>query len=103
MPPPFHVAYSGTIISQVKKLLAEAKDLGIDKAFRAALARIHHELRNRPLDFGDPSHNLPHAELHIRHEIVRPNFVHWGVHEKSSTVFVKSIELWPGLPQKENP
>ena len=99
MPAPFRVSYSAAMLAEVKRLFIRAREVGLDKEFLAALAKVHDALEQQPLDFGDPAFGLHFAKIRIRHEIVRPILVYWGVHEESSTVYLKSIELWPGLPE----
>jgi hypothetical protein len=96
--PPFRVIYSQAIIAKIHELHAQAKLLGIEKVFLAALRMIQDRLSQDPLDYGDPAYSLHHAKLKVRREVVRPLVVYWGVYEEKSLVFLKSVLLWP-LPK----
>jgi hypothetical protein len=95
MPPPYRVVYSKAIVAKIKELHATAKELGMEETFMASLRAIDSRLTNDPTEFGDPVFTLHSADLRIRYQIVKPLVVYWGVNDKNSLVFLKSLELWP--------
>ena len=95
MPPPFHIVYSKAIVAKIKELHVLAKEMDMEEIFLAALRVFDARLTQDPMEFGDPAFTLSLMDLKIYYRIVKPLVVYWGVNEKKSLVFMKTIELWP--------
>ena len=51
------------------------------------------QLRKRPARFGEPLYRLPALRMEVRHAVLRPIAVQFGVCEDRPLVFIKSVTL----------
>lgn len=93
--PPYAIIMSQAIRLIVKGLHAEAMGLGRGNDFVRALRQIINWLRMEPSKFGEPLYSLPALSLTVRHGMVGPLVVFYGVHNEKALVFVTGFKvLW---------
>jgi hypothetical protein len=95
--PRFRVHFSGVTKENVHQIQLQAWQEGRGQAFVSAFRAIGLRLMSAPLDFGEPLYRLPALRMQIRHAVVGPLLVYFGVCEDRPLVFIKEITL---LPQK---
>jgi hypothetical protein len=95
MPPPYRVIYSKAMVARIKEIHSLAKEMGIESEFLGALKEFDSRLTQDPTEFGDPAFTLHGLDIQIRHQIIKPLVVYWGVRKEKSLVFLKTIEIWP--------
>ena len=98
---PWRVSYSAQLIDQLTLCFERAMRFGLDQELFDALTYIYENLRIRPLEWGDPLHQLKHLNLLICHRLYEMIYITYGVHEKEHTVFIQHIRLIPGHPLSE--
>ena len=85
----FEVDMSDAIGHELRELQRSAARAGFGPEFNAALhaivARLHHD----PDEFGEPIYRLPALRMQLRHGVIRPISVHYGVCEERPQVFIK--------------
>jgi hypothetical protein len=94
----YEVHSSGAIARRLKQIQKQAKKQGRGEQVLSAIRQIWHRLSYDPLEFGEPLYHLPALRLQVRHGIVSPLRIYFGVHEDKPLVFIKVVTL---LPQPE--
>lgn len=83
----YQVAYSEYVRNELRKLIARAKDRGLDAQVRAAAAKIDERLHVYP-QFGDPLADLSLASGQSRILTIPPLVVHYALYEDQRLVTV---------------
>jgi hypothetical protein len=91
--PPFHVDYLAPAKRDIEEVLAQASTRGRFDNAVSLLRTIHDRLRTNPRRFGEESNRLPHLNIVIRHAVMRPISIYFGVHESRPYVWVKHVML----------
>jgi hypothetical protein len=99
----FKVAYSDAVRNALKELLKRAQEQGRIADVMAALKEINGRLHTDPTVFGEPFLNLKHLQGQMRHAVVGPLAVEFGVHPKSRHVFVVKPLVLSSVPGQNPP
>ena len=87
----FKIIVSQFVSQQIKAQYARARFLGQGPQFRTILANLEKRLSQDPKEFGEPLFDL--ATMQIRHGIVLPIHVQYGVHVDRPFVFLRLIQF----------
>jgi hypothetical protein len=85
----FRIIVSQFVSQQIKAEYTHAKPLGQGSAFREILAKLEKRLSQKAKEFGEPRYEL--GAMQIRHGIVLPIHVEYGVHLERALVFLRRI------------
>ena len=89
---------SAAMAARIRELDAEAKAVGIEKDYRAALRRVYRRLASDPTEFGEPTFTLSKLGLRNYVVILAPIVVEYCVDEPRKIVYLRTINLL--LPRK---
>jgi len=89
----FKIIVSQVVSQQIKGQYAQARLSGQGLEFREILARLEKRLSQDPREFGEPLYEL--ATMQIRHGIVLPVHMQYGVHVDRPFVFLRLIQFLP--------
>jgi hypothetical protein len=101
MPPdegvsPFRIAYSVRCIAHARRLLEQAKVMGLFDEFAQAGRGLHARLEWIPMDFGEPTCEFVHLGLQEYIGTVPPFVVTYTVDEHRRIVYVmEALKLLP--------
>lgn len=83
----YQVAYSEYVRNELKKLIARAKERGLDSQVRAAAREIDRHLHEYP-QFGQPLRDLSIESSQLWVGVVPPLVVHYAIYEEERLVLV---------------
>jgi hypothetical protein len=89
----YKVIFSATTGAALKKLQAQAAELGIGPATLAAIKTMHNWLRHDPLAFGEPLYHLHKLKLQVRTGVILPLSIDYAVYQVEPLVFLKGVKL----------
>lgn len=88
---PYRIEMSGLVRSQFEALARASGRAGRAGEVSRATRQIIQLLSVTPLGVGDPMYRLRRARLRIRHLIVFPLYVEYGVHESEPVVHIRGV------------
>jgi len=86
-PIPYRVTYSEFVQNEMKKLIARAKERGLDSQVLAAVKEMDRRLHVYP-QFGDPLRDLSLESAKLCMANVPPLVVHYILHEEQRLVMI---------------
>jgi len=89
----YEVCCAATIAKTIKRLQGRANKQGRGKRFLQALRTIGRRLTYEPSELGEALYQLPALRMQVRHVVVAPLIVYFGVCEDRSLVFIKRVDL----------
>jgi hypothetical protein len=95
---PFEVVRSEAIRQRLRHWGTLARTRGRLAEFASLISWAEEQLRNRPLEWGDPLYRLRQLNLPIYRGIRGYLVVEYGVKEDERLVFIKDYRLLPGNP-----
>jgi hypothetical protein len=90
---PWEVHCSAAIAKAFRTAQSKAEQLGIGAEALSAIKTIRKRLTFDPQEFGEPLYRLPALQMDLRHAIVLPLAVDYGVCEDRLVVFVRGAKL----------
>jgi len=92
---PYRVLASPKVVDQFRRYYRTARKQGREDSFIEACRKISARLTRNPFDFGEPLYRLPALRMQIRHGVVDPLLIYFGVLEDRPLVFIKGVVLLP--------
>jgi hypothetical protein len=89
----YEVFCSGVVAQSIRNVHEQADREGRGDAMLDAFREAVRQLKKRPLQFGEPLYRLPVLRMRIRHALIRPIAIQFGVCEDRPLIFIKSITL----------
>jgi hypothetical protein len=98
---PFTPTYAAGVLELLRGWGLVAGRVGLWDQYLAALREVERQLRTRPREWGDPTHNF-HGLAMVGYQRYTPVFiVRYAVHQTHPLVFVREVVLTPGSPLAE--
>jgi len=91
----YEVHLSGKLARAIRDVQEQASIEGRGEDVLNAFRAIVNKLETDPNDFGEPLYRLPALRMQIRHGVILPLFVDYGVCEDRPLVFLRRITLLP--------
>ena|SRR5947207_3200954 len=89
------VHLSGKLAQEIHAIQQQASIEGRGEAVLTAFRQIVEKLEKDPTDFGEPLYRLPALRMQIRHGVILPLFIDYGVCEDRPLVFLRRMTLLP--------
>ena|SRR5438132_2204327 len=89
----YEVHLSGKLARMIRDIQQQASIEGRGEAVLNAFRVTVDKLENDPTGFGEPLYRLPALRIQIRHGVILPLFIDYGVCEDRPLVFLRRITL----------
>jgi len=89
----YKVYCSGAVAKSIRDVHQQAVQEGRGEAMVTAFRETVEHLRKRAERFGEALYRLPALRIEVRHAVLRPIAVQFGVCEDRPLVFIKSVTL----------
>ena len=99
----FRIVYLLPARAAARDRLSHAPALGLLAPLKAALLRIHDQLTNDPVGWGNPLYFLHHLGITINTAFEWDIFVSYGVDVANRLVCVRTMQLMPRNPLNAPP
>ena len=91
--PVFVIDISGQIAKEIKQILLDAAQTGIESEVRLALKTMVRRLRQDPLGFGELVKEYKQLKILEHVAVVKPLAVRFGIHLDSRLVIISRVRL----------
>lgn len=93
---PYRVGRNSSVNTAITSLATQAKRLGFSSLYEDALLKIHEQLTNQPLEWGDPEYRMVSVNGVVCHAVHQPLLVRFAVFEALQIVQILEIKPFPG-------
>ncbi len=87
----FRLGTTGPAETELLDIVSRAISAGVGPTVIQAMREVRERLRINPREFGEPMYRLRAMRMLMRHAIVNPLYIEFGVHDDEPVVVIRRV------------